>query len=161
MKLFGTVYPFVESDEQSLKLGRHVANYEFFTALLSSGSFDEYHLFCLSAGHMARTRKRLLQENIPQKQKEKVRLFLINALIDEIGRREYHVFHLGGWGYFFPGLAYIRNNHAKNNFPITALIHSLNGIETNYHALKLCTAPLLPCDTIVCSTRQRLTSGHE
>lgn len=99
------------------------------------------------------TRKLLLQELDTDKQKERIRLFLYTHLIDQLRTREYHVFHLGGWGYFFPGLVYLRNTYAKNKFPITGIIHSLNGIETKYHALKICTAPVLPYDTIICSSK--------
>ena len=153
MKIFGTIYPFIETDEQSYKIGRHVANYEFFKSLITESSFDEFHLFCLSVNHFNITKERLLQASIPEAQKQKVRLFLYNHLIEQISSTEYYVFHLGGWGYFFPGLVYLRNNYAKNKFPITGLIHSLNGIETNYHALKILTAPLLPYDTIICSSK--------
>lgn len=153
MKIFATIYPFIETDEQSYRIGRHVANYEFFKSLLTGSSFDEFHIFCLSVNHFNITKNRLLQESIPKAQKQKVRLFLYNHLIEQISSTEYHIFHLGGWGYFFPGLVYLRNKYAKNMFPITGLIHSLNGIETNYHALKICTAPLLPYDTIICSSK--------
>lgn len=152
MKIFGTIFPFVETSDDSFKLGRYVANYEFFKSLLLFGSFDEFHIFCLSIGHFNSTKKKLLEENIPEVQKKKIRLFLYNHLINQLRTTEYHVFHLGGWGYFFPGLVYLRNTHAKNIFPITGLIHSLNGIETKYHALKMCIAPLLPFDTIICSS---------
>ncbi len=152
MKIFGTIYPFVETGENAYKLGRHVANYEFFKALLSVGNFDEFHLFCLSVNHLILTKNRLQQESLPENRKKKIQLYLFNNLKEKITTTEYHVFHLGGWGYFFPGLVYFRNAYAKNKFPITGLIHSLNGIETNYHAFKICTAPLLPYDTIICSS---------
>ena len=152
MKIFGTIYPFIETDEQSFKLGRHVANYEFFKSLITKSSFDEFHVFCLSVNHFNMTKNKLLQESFPQTQKQKIRLFLYNHLIEQISSTSYHTFHLGGWGYFFPGLVYLRNKYAKNKFPITGIIHSLNGIETNYHAFKICTAPLLPYDTVICSS---------
>jgi glycosyltransferase involved in cell wall biosynthesis len=153
VRVFGTIYPFIETDETSLKYGRHVANFDFLKYLLLKSSFDEYHLFCLNVNHFNMTKKILLKELDTNKQKEKIRLFLYNHLIDQIKSREYFVFHLGGWGYFFPGLVYLRNTYAKNKFPITGIIHSLNGIETKYHALKICTAPVLPYDTIICSSR--------
>ncbi len=152
MKIFGTIYPFVESDDSSLKLGRYVANYDFLKALLAHSDFDEFHIFCMNASHFKRTSSKLLAENIPNSQKAKVKLFLYNHLISMISQNSYHVFHLGGWGYFFSGLAYIRNKYAKNIFPITGIIHSLNGKETNYHAFKMMYAPLMPYDTIVCSS---------
>ena len=152
MKIFGTVFPFVESDDSSLKLGRFVANYEFLKALLTHATFDEYHLFCMSTSHFNKTTKRLLEEDIPKEKKARVKLYLFNHLIPMVKENEYAVFHLGGWGYFFPGLAYIRNNHAKNQFPITGIIHSLNGIETNFHSYKILHAPLQQFDSIVCTS---------
>lgn len=152
MKIFGTIYPFVESEDESLKLGRYVANYDFLKALLKYATFDEYHLFCMNATHFKQTSKRLLDEDIPNIQKSKVKLYLYDHLIKMISSKNYHVFHLGGWGYFFSGLVYLRNKFAKNIFPITGLIHSLNGKETNYHAFKMLHAPLMPYDTVICSS---------
>ncbi len=153
MKIFGTIFPFIETDDQTYKYGRYVANYEFLKALITNGNFDEFHIFCLSVSHFNITRNKLISEDILPSQKEKIRLFLYNNLLEKIETTEYHIFHLGGRGYFFPGLVYLRNSHAKNKFPVTGLIHSLNGIETNYHALKICTSPVLPYDTIICSSK--------
>ncbi len=152
MKIFGTIYPFVESNTLDLKYGRQVANFDFFKFLLSQSSFDEYHIFCLNVSHFNLTKNRLLQFPLDTEKKKKIYLFLYNHLIDKLRSTEYYIFHLGGWGYFFPGFVYLRNKYAKNKFPITGLIHSLNGIETKYHALKICTAPLLPYDAIICSS---------
>jgi glycosyltransferase involved in cell wall biosynthesis len=150
--IFGTIFPFIETTDDSYKLGRHVANFEFFKSLLKSSSFDEFHLFCLNAGHFNTTMKKIQQLGLPAEQMDKVRLFLYPFLIEQIKQTEYHIFHLGGWGYFFPGLVYLRNKYAKNKFPITGLIHSLNGMETPYHVLKMGLAPVLPFDTIICSS---------
>lgn len=153
MKIFGTIFPFVETNEDSLKLGRYVANYDFFKALLNYSNFDEYHLFCMNSAHFNQTKKKLVSEDIPDSQKNRVKLYLYNHLVDMISSVNYHIFHLGGWGYFFPGLTYIRNKYAKNIFPITGLIHSLNGKETNFHAFKMINSPLQPYDTIICSSK--------
>ena len=90
MKVFGTVYPFVESGDVTLRLGRHVANYEFLKALLRRGGFDEYHLFCLSTGHLRTTMNRLRSEDIPNEHKSKVRLLLIHDLLENLESRRYH-----------------------------------------------------------------------
>lgn len=152
MKIFGTIYPFIEVEERSLKLGRHVANYEFIRSLIANSTFDEFHLFCLNTHHFSLTQRKLQEETLSLQQKAKVRLFLFNHLTTQLQSASYYVFHLGGWGYFFPGLIYLRNKYARNMFPVTASIHSLNGIETNYHALKVLHAPHLPYDTIICSS---------
>jgi glycosyltransferase involved in cell wall biosynthesis len=152
MRIFATIYPFIESAEESYRLGRHVANYEFFRELLRYGTFDEYHIFCMNVAHYRATAEKLRQEAIPVECKEKVRLFLYQHLFEQLQTQEYEVFHLGGWGYFFAGLVHLRNRYARVPFPVTGVIHSLNGQETPFHAMKVACAPLLPCDTIVCSS---------
>jgi len=49
MKIFGTIYPFVETDTANLKIGRYVANYEFIKNLLREAEFDQFHLFWQAA----------------------------------------------------------------------------------------------------------------
>jgi glycosyltransferase involved in cell wall biosynthesis len=152
MKRFGTIFPFVETRDPDLKIGRHVANFGFFNALLRDGTWDEYHIFCMNATHFRHTTDTIRQRNLPAKQLRKIRLFLYDFLIPQLRTTPYTLFHLGGWGYFFPGLIHLRNQFAPSPFPITTLIHSLNGIETSFHALKCCLAPSLPFDSIICSS---------
>ncbi len=152
MKTFGTTFPFVETDEESQKLGRHVANFEFLRALLKYSKFDEFHLFCLNVGHFDLTAEKLKGMGLPAPTLEKIRLFLYQHLIEQLKAHEYHVFHLGGWGYFLAGLAQLRAHYAKRFFPITGCIHSLNSQQTPYHAFKALYAPLSSCDAIVCSS---------
>ena len=58
-KIFGTIFPFVESHDTSLRLGRFVVNYEFLKALLNYGTFDEFHLYCLNPAHFQQTVSKL------------------------------------------------------------------------------------------------------
>ncbi|MBN1980412.1 MAG: glycosyltransferase family 4 protein [Chitinivibrionales bacterium] len=152
MKIFGSIYPFIEVDGTSIVYGRHVANKDFLIALLTYSTFDEIHLFCLDVKQMQRTKEALACGEFPATKRKAIRFFFLHQIYDALATTNYLVFHLGGWGYFMPGLIYIRNNHAPHLFPITGVIHSLNGLETMYHGIKICTAPLLPFDTIVCSS---------
>ncbi len=152
MKVFGTIFPFIESPEKNLKMGRLVANYEFLQALLKHGHFDAYHLFCLNTTHQQWTKEKVKEMDLPDSIKARVTLLTYAHLIERIKQENYHVFHLGGWGYFFSDLVYLRNRYAKNKFPITGLIHSLNAQITNVHALKVSWSPLLSYDTIICSS---------
>jgi len=152
MKLFGTAQPFVESRENSFKIGRLVANYDFFKALFTYSDFDEFHVFCPTFSNCQLTEKRISQENIPDEQKAKIKVFHIASLKKSIAEKNYHIFHLGGWGFFFPGLIHLRNIHSPKPFPITGVTHSLNEKEAAFHALKVCTAPVLPFDSVVCTS---------
>ena len=50
-------------------------------------------------------------------------------------RETFDVMHLGGWGYFMPGLHYLRTQAAPRLWPITGIIHSLHGRDTIDHAV--------------------------
>lgn len=133
-------------------MGRLVANFEFLTALLKNGSFDEYYFFSPDVGLQKLMVKKLESIGLPDDVKSKLKFLLYFDLKIALSKLDFHVFHLGGFGYFMPGLAYIRNNYAKNQFPITGIIHSLNGFESPYHFLKLSKAPFYPSDSLICSS---------
>lgn len=152
-KIFGTIFPFVESHDTSLRLGRFVANYEFLKALLNYGTFDEFHLYCLNPAHFQQTVSKLSADTtIDNGAKQKVSLFLFDTLEKNLGEVDYEVFHLGGWGYFYAGAVHLRNNFAKVPFPITGIIHSLNGQETPFHSFKLLKSAHQKYDAIVCTS---------
>ncbi|MEN6385775.1 MAG: glycosyltransferase family 4 protein [Phycisphaerales bacterium] len=152
MKIFGTVQPFVESPESSYKIGRLVANYEFFNALFKFSDFNEYHIFCPTYSNCKLTQERIFRDDISQNRKDRIKIFHISSLKKSIQNTEYDVFHLGGWGYFYPGFVHIRNIYSKKLFPITGITHSLNSKEAPYHAVKVCKAPIMPFDSIVCTS---------
>ena len=152
MKLFGTVQPFIESREKSFKIGRLVANYDFFRALFKYSDFDEFHVFCPTFANCQLTEKRISEENLSDDLKAKIKILHIASLKKSIAQNNYHTFHLGGWGYFFPGLIHLRNIHSPKPFPITGVTHSLNDKQAAFHALKVCMAPVLPFDSIVCTS---------
>jgi glycosyltransferase involved in cell wall biosynthesis len=152
MKIFGTTQPFVESPEISFKLGRLVANYEFFKSLFKYSDFDEFHTFCPTFSNCELTENRLSKEDIPAEAKKKIKILHIGSLKKSIAENDYHVFHLGGWGFFLPGLIHLRNMHCQKPFPITGITHTLDDRDAAYHALKVCSAPALPFDSIICTS---------
>jgi len=152
MKIFGTVQPFVESQEKSFKIGRLVANYEFFKALFKFSDFDEFHIFCPTYANCKLTQEKIAEENISNSQKSKIKIFHITSLKKSLRQNNYYVFHLGGWGFFYPGLVHLRNIHSPELFPITGITHSLNAKESSFHSLKLCTAPVMPFDSVICTS---------
>jgi glycosyltransferase involved in cell wall biosynthesis len=152
MKIFGTVQPFVESPESSYKVGRLVANYEFFNALFKFSDFNEYHIFCPTYANCKLTQERIFRDDISQNRKERIKIYHISSLKKSIEKKDYDVFHLGGWGYFYPGFVHIRNIYSRKLFPITGITHSLNAKEAPFHALKVCKAPIMPFDSIVCTS---------
>ncbi len=158
MKIFGTLFPFVETGEESLRLGRYVANYEFLTALLNYSNFDFFHIYCLTPGHFNNTLNRLSSDStISDQAKEKVELFLFDVLEENLKKCEYHCFHLGGWGYFWAGTVALRNRCAIAPFPVTGVIHSLNSSNTVVDAFKLVNSPHQIYDGVVCTSE----SGKE
>ncbi|MFH1762072.1 MAG: glycosyltransferase family 4 protein [bacterium] len=153
MKIFGTIFPFIETAENSYKIGRHVANHEFLHALLKYGHFDSYHLFCPSTANLKLLKNKLETMGLDDTTNNRISLFLYKDLIPALQQNEYHVFHLGGWGYFLAGLAYLRTKYAKNIWPITSVIHSLNAHDVVYHAYKVMFAPIQHFDSIICTSR--------
>ncbi|MFP4522114.1 MAG: glycosyltransferase family 4 protein [Fibrobacterota bacterium] len=152
MRIFGTTQPIYESSELSYKIGRLVANYEFFISLFCYSGFDEYHIFCPNYNNADLTSRRIKRENIPEEIKKRIKVFHICSLKKMVRQNDYYVFHVCGWGFYFPGLIHLRNSHARKLFPVTGIIHSLNSSETAYHALKTSLAPALPFDSIICSS---------
>jgi len=154
MKIFGTTFPFVESgtaDDE--RLGRLVANYEFLKSLLNFSSFDQFHLFCLSPNHAQSTINKLKSDaSISDSAKQKVAIFLYDSIKEQLRTTNYHCFHLGGWSYHFNGTVYLRNTYAKEAFPVTGIIHSLNAVATSSYVQGLIRSNAQEYDSIFCTS---------
>lgn len=153
VRLFGTTQPIFESADESYKIGRLVANSTFFKALFRHGDFDEYHLFCPTHANCVLTDQRLKREGLPPDILDRIKIRHIYQLPQAMAENPFQVFHVGGWGFFWPGLVSLREKRARSPFPVTGLIHSLNASQTPFEALKVCTAPARPFDSIVCTSR--------
>ena len=153
MKIFATVFPFVEPSEHSGRMGRYVANYEFLKALVNYSHFDKFHLFCLNPSHIQATIDTLVNDpSVSDEAKAKIDVMLFTQLTDMLKSTEYHCCHLGGWGYFFSGMSQLRNQHALKPFPITGVIHSLNARDTSFDIYKLLKSPIQNYDSIICTS---------
>src|SRR4051812_9693909 len=162
MKVFGTVDTFIEGPSRNLRLGRLVANARFLEALIRYGTFDAYHLFCPSVSHM-RALERALLEELPEVVKAR-RIMLSTQLLlhEHLRRQEYAAFHVGGWGLYFPRLAYLRSRISTRPFPLTGVTHSLHTPDLFLKARELVQAPFTAGDAVVCTSEagREVMLGH-
>ena len=152
MKRFGSIYPFLENGWGPRHLGRLVANYEFVKALLTYGTFDEYVFSNSSRANLNAFSGALRTWRLSDAQLSRVRCVPYPALPAVLQAERFHVFHLGGWGWFMPGLHYTRTRYACNPWPITAVTHSLHGPDVVDHAVRLSHAGLAPYDAVFCTS---------
>jgi glycosyltransferase involved in cell wall biosynthesis len=153
VKRFGSIFPFLESGRQSRQIGRLVANYEFVKALLTYSRFDEYVFSNSSLSNLATFADLTRTWGVPEERLARVRVVGYAGLPAVLREQSFHVFHLGGWGWFMPGLHYLRARYASNPWPITAVTHSLDGRDLVDHAVRLSVAGHAPYDAIFCTSR--------
>jgi glycosyltransferase involved in cell wall biosynthesis len=153
MRRFGTIFPFLEKGETNLRLGRLVANHDFVKALLKHGTFDEYVFGNPSHSNIAAFSQAIEGWQLPKEAKERIRIVTYFDLPLILKENEFRVFHLGGWGYFAPGLHYLRARYASNPWPITSVTHSLTGRQSIDHAVRLCKAGMASYDSVFCTSR--------
>lgn len=150
MKRFGSLFPFLEQGASERRIGRLVANHDFIKALLTHGRFDEYVLSSPSAANQRDFDQVVDGWHLPGDTRRRIRLVGWPALPDVLRREPFHVFHVGGWGHFMPGLHYLRSRHACQPWPITGVTMSLHGREVVDHAVRITHARLMPYDAICC-----------
>ena len=153
MKRFGSLFPFLEQGATERRIGRLVANHDFIKALLTYGAYDEYALSTPSASNQRDFEQVLESWDLDAAARRRVRLCSWRSLPEVMRDEPFHVFHVGGWGHFMPGLHYLRAQHARQAWPITGVTHSLNGRDVVDHAVRLTHARLMPYDAICCTSR--------
>jgi glycosyltransferase involved in cell wall biosynthesis len=114
---------------------------------------DEFVFSNTSVSNLKTFAETVEQWALPAERLSRVRYVSYVDLPALLRRQSFHVFHLGGWGAFMPGLHYIRSRHASNPWPITAVTHSLNGRNVIDHAVRLSHAAMAPYDAIFCTSR--------
>lgn len=153
MKRFGSISPFLEAGQTERRIGRLVANHDFIKALLRYGSFDQFVLANPSAGNHRDLIAAFDEWNLDAQQRARVRGIPLVDLPGVMAAEAFHVFHVGGWGAFMPGLHHLRARHACNRWPITGMIFSIHGRDMFDYAVRLCHAELCAYDAIACLTR--------
>ncbi|MBT9614056.1 MAG: glycosyltransferase family 4 protein [Burkholderiales bacterium] len=150
MKVFGSIDSFVETGETSLKLGRLVANFEFLKALLTYGSFDQYQIYCPTFDNLKLLKHRL-EGVVDDRVLSRVILSHHLNFPDALRDTDFSAFHVGGWNWYLPRLAYLRVKY-QASFPLTGIIHSLDPSEVILDVRELMRSPLAGCDSIVCTS---------
>jgi glycosyltransferase involved in cell wall biosynthesis len=153
MRRFGSIFPFLEKGATNLRLGRLVANHDFVKALLKYGSFDEYIFANLSQSNTLAFSQAIDGWLLPNEVRKRVRIIPYFDMPRILQDNKFQVFHLGGWGYFTPGLHYLRGRYASNPWPITSVTHSLTGRQSVDHAVRLCKAGMAAFDSVFCTSR--------
>lgn len=153
MRRFGTIFPFLEKGEANLRLGRLVANHDFVKALLKHGSFDEYVFGNPSQSNIKAFSHAIEGWELPKEARQRIRIVTYFDLPRILAENQFRIFHLGGWGYFAPGLHYLRAHYASNPWPITSVTHSLTGRQSIDHAVRLCKAGMASYDSVFCTSR--------
>jgi glycosyltransferase involved in cell wall biosynthesis len=153
VKRFGSISPFLEQGQTERRIGRLVANHDFIKALLRYGSFDQYVLANPSAANHRDLIAAFDEWGLDAPQRARVRGVPLVDLAQVIATEAFHVFHVGGWGAFMPGLHRLRARHARNRWPITGMIFSVHGRDIFDYAVRLAHAELCAYDGIACLSR--------
>jgi len=147
MKIWGTVSPWVEVEQESLLMGRFVANNEFIKALFDYSDFDEYHFYVFN-DYFRRITVEFFEKESSAVNKN-IRVFLKKELPINLKNIDYFVFHQGGWYGDNPALLNLRDKYAKSYFPVTGIIHSINDFNTLQQSIKYISAGPKEFDSIV------------
>ena len=156
MRRFVTVHPVLEHGAQHLHVGRLVANHDFVKALLRHGTWDEYVFSGPSASNLRAFADTVGRWTLDEGRRQQLRFVTFPELADRLRRADHTAMHVGGWGYFMPGLHYLRGALGCNHWPITGVTHSLHGRDVVDHAVRLAHAGMSPVDAIFCTSRDGL-----
>lgn len=150
-RVLASLDTFLEGARSDLRLGRLSANAGLLRALLEHASFRELRLFCPSVAERSRL-EGLLADWLPAPLRDRLSLRLQVELPEALGTGEIDLFHSAGWSRYLPGLARLRAAYAPRAFPLTGIVHSLNGPEMRERCRGFATAPFLACDALLCSS---------
>jgi len=131
-------------------VGKGVANYHFFEALLRYGHFDEYHFFLVNHAHkkaFEAAHGNLLEEINAG---AKVKLFYRTQLPYVVREVDYTVFHQTDHIVHFNALCHFRNQ--AGSFPITSFIHSISYPTMMAHLQEMSFGGVSSEDAIICSS---------
>jgi glycosyltransferase involved in cell wall biosynthesis len=153
MKRFVSVHPFLEHGGQQRHIGRLVANHDFARALLTYGTWDEYVFSGPSATNLRTFSETVTGWGLPPERQRQISVVSFPELRRRLGSDRFDAMHVGGWGYFMPGLHYLRSAAGGNHWPITGVTFSLHGRDTIDHAVRLAHAGMSGRDAVFCISR--------
>ena len=139
-------------------MGRLIANHDFVKALLRYGGFDELVFSSPSNANLSSFESTVRSWGLSQERLDSVKCVPYFSLPAILQRDPFTVFHLGGWGYFMPGLHFLRGRYSSFPWPITAVTHSLHGRQTVDFAVRLNRARMASFDSIFCSSHDGLAT---
>ncbi|MBN2714932.1 MAG: glycosyltransferase family 4 protein [Deltaproteobacteria bacterium] len=150
-KIFASLDDFTPPGGGVGMVGRNMANYYFFCALMRYGTFDEYHFFLSNRAHRNLFREKqdifLSDPDIASR----VRLFDRVDLPDAMKKYDYTVIHQSDHVTHFSSLARLRNRLGVN-VPLSAFIHSLSYPAYMPRYLEMHFSGLTEADSIICSS---------
>lgn len=152
MRTFASADTFVESSQNTLRLGRLVANATFLEALLRHGPYDRHELFCSTDAEARRLGTWIADLPDGRNLLERVELRSHFELPSRMARSDWEVAHSGGWSRYLPALAWLRARFSERNFPLTGTIHSLNHPSMAGMLRRLVAAPMCGCDAVLCTS---------
>lgn len=162
MRTFASVDTFVESTASSLRLGRLVANATFLESLLREGRFDRHVLFCPTEAERTKLRDFLRSRPDGERLLGSCDLRPLWDLPRALREETFAVMHCGGWSRYLPPLAWLRAKHSPRPFPLTGLIHSINGPDQAVQIRRLVASPLQSCDAVFCTSSEgRVAFAHQ
>ncbi|MCF7972866.1 MAG: glycosyltransferase family 4 protein [Phycisphaerae bacterium] len=133
-------------------VGRNMANYYFFRALMRHGTFDEYHFFLSNAAHRSQFMEHhgsfLSELGIASKIRLQDRLNLPQALSET----DYTVFHQSDHITWFNALCRLRNSQ-NCSVPVTSFIHSVSYQSHMAAYLEMLHCGVTSHDAILCSSQ--------
>lgn len=133
-------------------VGRNMANYFFFKALLRHSTFDEYHVFLSNSAH-----RNLFMEQHDALFTElgvthKIRLWDRMNLPHALATQDYTVFHQSDHITWFNALCRMRNS-VGCSVPVTSFIHSVSYQRHMGAYLEMLHCGVTSNDAIICSSQ--------
>ena len=150
-RIFASLDDYLNPSAGVNRVGRNMANYFFFKALLKYGTFDEYHFFLANRAH-----RKMFEQHHEQFFKKagiskKIKLFDRVDLPDALLQNDYTVFHQSDHVTHFGNLCRLRNRVGAS-FPVTAFIHSISYQTYMGRYLELTQGGVTKNDAILCSS---------
>lgn len=156
MRIFGSVDSFVETSG-TLRLGRLVANATFLEALLRHGPFDRHEIYCATEAERSRLLDHMRGLSDGVQLLSRLDLGLQLDLPSRMRSAPWEVMHFGGWSRYLPSMAWLRATLSPRYFPLTGLIHSIDGPSQAGSLRRLLAAPLGGSDSVFCTS----TAGRD